>query len=101
MDIALVACSYSRAVRRVAHAVEALTPSRFHDMLPYASRSNHTIKVPSGAGFVSIDTLTYIKSTRGSTYDDRWNQVGYLIAIAGGCQLFHLYAVRFKVHVTR
>lgn len=85
----------------VAHAVEALVPSRFHDMLPYPSRSNHTIAVPSGAGYVNINALTYLEKTRGSSYGDRWNQVGYLIAIACGLQLFHLWAVRFKVHVTR
>jgi hypothetical protein len=85
----------------VEHAVEGLVPSRFHDMLSSPSRTNHTIAVPNGAGYANIDVMAFVEKTRGSSYDDRWNQVGYLIAIAGGFQLFHFYAVRFKVHVTR
>ena len=88
-------------INPVAHSVEALVPSRFHDMLSSPSRTNHTIAVPNGAGYVNIDVMAFVEKTRGSRYDDRWNQVGYLIAIAGGFQLFHFYAVRFKVHVTR
>jgi hypothetical protein len=88
-------------INPVAHAVEGLVPSRFHDMISSPSRTNHTIAVPNGAGYANIDVMAFVEKTRGSSYDDRWNQVGYLIAIAGGFQLFHFYAVRFKVHVTR
>jgi hypothetical protein len=81
----------------ISHAVEALVPSRFHD----ASRPTtvgHMIRVPRGAGFEEREALQFLRDTRGSRYEDRWSQVGYLVAIAGGMQLFHFYAVRHKVH---
>jgi hypothetical protein len=84
----------------VAHAIEALTPSRFYDAAR-PSTVQHKIAVPLGAGVQRIDALAFVEATRGSRYENRWNQVGYLCAIFGGLQLFHLYAVRFKVHASR
>ena len=84
----------------VAHAVEALVPSRFIDT-SRPSTVNHTIAVPRGAGVEKVDALQFLAVTRGSHYEDRWNQVGYLIAIMGGLQLFHMYCLRYKIINTR
>ncbi len=84
----------------VSHALEALSAARFADA-GRPSTVGHVIMVPSGTGFELVDALQYVQNTRGSVYDERWKQVGYLIAIAGGMQLCHLYALRVKVHVTR
>ncbi len=84
----------------VAHAVEALVPSCFHDTAS-PSTVNHTVLVPRGAAVVPMPTLAYLKATRGYEYDNRWAQVGYLVAIAGGLQVGHVLAVRYKVHQTR
>jgi ABC-type multidrug transport system ATPase subunit/ABC-type multidrug transport system permease subunit len=84
----------------VSHAVEALAPARFWDPAR-PTTVQHAIKVPRGAGFVDVDALTYVETTRGSRYEDRWNQVGYLVAIAGGLQVLHVYATRRYVHAAR
>jgi hypothetical protein len=84
----------------VSHAVEALLPSRFYDPTR-PSTVNRMIDVPRGAGFVPVDALRVVEATRGSRYEDRWNQVGYLVAIAGGLQVLHLFATRRYVHAAR
>ena len=41
------------------------------------------------------------EKTRGFSYEDRFKQIGYLCALAGGAQLAHFYAQRFKNHAVR
>ena len=84
----------------VSHSLEALSAARFADP-GRSSTVNNTIKVPAGAGYVQENALLYVEATRGSLYSYRWRQVGYLCIIAFGWQVFHLYAQRTKIHVTR
>ena len=84
----------------VSHSLEALSAARFADPRR-SSTVNNTIRVGAGAAFVQEDAMLYVEATRGSQYAYRWRQVGYLCIIAFGWQVFHLYAQRTKVHVTR
>ena len=65
------------------------------------STVNHMIDVPAGLTTIQVDALQFLEKTRGLSYDNRFKQIGYLCALAGGAQLAHFYAQRFKNHAVR
>ena len=102
----------------VSHSFEALAGSRFADM-SRPSTVNHMIDVPRGLEVDHYDALHFLEATRGMVrrsvifgalpltpvglqdYTHRFRQIGYMVAIAGGMQLAHLYAQHFKNHAVR
>ena len=87
----------------VAHSINALAPSRFWD--PNAPTTvNHFMcydkpncaQIPQNG----MPVYNYYVALHGSGYEDRWKSVGYLFAFAGGLQLAHIYALRFKHHAS-
>jgi hypothetical protein len=84
----------------VAHAFEALAATRFADA-SMPSTVGHMIEVPAGLGVVQVPAQQFVEATRASVHDERFRQIGYLVAIAGGMQVAHFYALHTKNHATR
>lgn len=74
--------------------VKGTTPVAGQTYCPYLNALG-----PTGSYY--IDRYDYVKETYGLKEEFRWPAVGYLVVFIGGLQVFHILAVRFKMHINR